>query len=163
MAGWNHDNANWKPKNCKFCGGEFTPNSGVHIFCSDNCRSRWRMNNINDTAMQYRQISGNWRKYFVRLCQPKARKGVITPEDCVRILERQEGKCALTGETMTCKLEHGVLTPTNASLDRINAGGSYEPANVQLVCAVVNKWRGETSINEYIEWCRKVAAYASEK
>ena len=163
MAGWNHANAQWAPKGCKFCGATFTPNSGAHIFCKNNCRSRWRMNNVNDTEMQYRKISGNWKKYFVRLCQPVARKGVITAADCVEILERQGGKCALTGEIMTCKLERGTLTPTNASLDRINAGGSYEPINVQLVCTVVNKWRGETPINEYIEWCRKVVLYASEK
>jgi len=121
------------------------------------------MNNVNDTSMQYKLISGNWERYFSRLCQPKRRKGVITPTDCIAILEAQDGRCALTGELMTCKLERGVLTPTNASLDRVDAGGTYAPSNVQLVCTVVNQWRGSLPIPEYIAWCKKVVDYATEK
>ena len=163
MAGWHHDSAQWAPKGCKFCGTIFTPNSGAHVFCSNNCRGRWRMHNINDTTTQYKLISGNWKRYFSRLCQPKHRKGVITSDDCLSILEAQGGRCALTGEPMTCKLERGVLTLTNASLDRIDAGGTYAPSNVQLVCAVVNQWRGNVPIPEYIAWCKKVVDYAIEK
>ncbi len=163
MTGWHHDKANWKPKECKFCGATFVPHSGVHIYCSSNCRGRWRMNNVNDTTMQYQHISGNWARYFSRLCQPKNRKGVITPSDCEEILARQQGLCALTGEVLTCSLAKGVVAPTNASLDRVVAGGTYTASNVQLVCAVVNKWRGASVIDDYISWCRKVVEHADQK
>lgn len=163
MAGWNHNNAHWTPKDCKFCGATFTPNSGAHTFCSDKCRARWRMHNVNDTEMQYRQISGNWDRYFSRLCQRKVRKGVISPQDCRRILDRQKGLCALSGETLTCQLKRGEATLTNASLDRIDPKGSYAPDNVQLICVVLNSFRNDTPLNEFVGWCKKVAAYAVQE
>ena len=121
------------------------------------------MNYVNDTDMQYKSISGNWGKYFSRLCNQKHRKGVISKDDCLAILERQNGRCALSGEMMTCRLEKGVSTLTNASLDRIDAKGSYHPDNVQLICVVLNRFRTDAPLGEFVEWCRKVTKYADEK
>jgi len=140
----------------------FVPTSGAQTYCSPKCRSVWRSKTIWSTANQYRFINGNWNRYFTRLCQPKERRGFITPTDCIAILDRQQGHCALTGEVMTCRLERGVSTPTNASLDRIDAGGPYTPENVQLVCAVINRWRGDIPVPEYVGWCRKVVAHAEK-
>jgi hypothetical protein len=146
------------PKACKLCGEVFTPRSSAQLFCGDSCRKRRRQATIKSTEYQYRSISGDWRRYFVRLCNSKERKGVITPQDCIEILNQQQGRCALSGETLTCRLERGTLQPTNASLDRKNPGGSYRPENIQLVCVVLNSFRGATPLNEFISWCKKVAA-----
>lgn len=163
MAGWHHDNAQWTPKECKFCGGTFTPKSGIHKFCSGSCKGKYRREyGAYRTEAQYELINGRWDKYFSRLCNRKHRKGIITREDCLDILERQQGKCALSGELLTCTLVKGVVSPTNASLDRINPKGSYTPNNVQLVCVVLNSFRNDTPLTDFIQWCKKVAAHAEK-
>ena len=69
-------------------------------------------------------------------------------------------KCALTGVELTCKLEKGVKCKTNASIDRIDPKGPYIKSNVHLVCAAVNKFRIDLPLDEFIDWCRKVANHA---
>ena len=83
----------------------------------------------------------------------KPKSGVHT------VLEDQNGLCALSGIELTCKLEKGTKFLTNASIDRIEAGGPYIKENIQLVCTVLNKWRGDTDLQEYIWWYKKVAEY----
>jgi hypothetical protein len=163
MAGWNHDNANWKPKQCGYCAGAFVPKSGVHKFCSEPCKRRYRREfGAYTTEAQYGLINGRWDKYFSRLCTQKHRKGTITRDDCITILNRQQGRCALSGEVLTCSLNLGFKNPTNASLDRINPQKGYEPTNVQLVCAVLNSFRSNTPVEEFVDWCRKVATHAEK-
>ena len=160
MTGWHHDNANWKPKQCAYCAGEFIPKSGVHKFCSTPCKSKHRREfGSYTTEAQYRYISGNWSKYFSRLCSRSTRRGTISGEDCLRILAAQNYKCALSGENLTCVLEKGVISQSNASLDRIDPKGTYAPENVQLVCTVLNSFRNDTPLNEFVNWCKKVAQH----
>lgn len=83
-----------------------------------------------------------------------------TPRDVLfRVLARQDYRCALSGVPLTCILEKGRFVPTNASVDRIVAGGPYTEDNVQLVCAVLNLWRGDTPVEEFIRWCKTVTNY----
>jgi len=161
MAGWHHDSANWKPKDCFSCGTSFTPKSGVHKYCSTRCKEK-AICGAENTPRQYIRISGRWDKYFTRLCNQKHRKGVISPEDCLAILGHQQGRCALSGQPLTCTLQKGTKTRTNASLDRIDPKLGYVPSNVQLVCVVLNVWRSDTPLAEYIDWCRKVVEHAEK-
>ena len=87
----------------------------------------------------------------------------MTKHDCVRILEKQNYKCALTGVDLTCLLIKGTITKTNASIDRIDPKGLYTEDNVQLVCAAINKLRIDMEVSEFIEWCEKVANHAVHK
>lgn len=158
MAGWNHDNANWKPKACAVCSTQFTPKSGVHKFCSAVCKGEWKyITGVVTTATQYEKISGNWQRYLSRLLYYGGRKrDKLTREDLLRQLQKQNYRCALTGRELTCFLERGMTFSTNASVDRIVAGGAYTPDNIQLVCHAVNIWRGATPITEFVDWCRAV-------
>ena len=162
MAGWNHNNANWKQKACAVCGTEFTPRSGVNKFCSDTCRGRWKyVTGAASTENQYEKISGNWRRYFSRLLNcGGGKRTMLSVSDLLEVLESQMGRCALTGEPMTCTLSVGHKTGTNASIDRIKAGGTYTKDNIRLVCASVNKWRGDLPTEEFVLWCKKVVAYS---
>lgn len=114
------------------------------------------------TESQYELISGNWDRYFSRLLY-HGRKGQLTREDLLLLLEKQKGLCALSGEPLTCILEKGKKCRTNASIDRLEAGGSYAPENVQLVCAVLNGFRIDTPLDEFIEFCHKVSDYQRKK
>lgn len=162
MAGWGsyHDFTN---KSCVVCGVEFTPKSGVHKFCSPQCKGKWQyITGSGSTENQYKRISGNWKAYFDRLVQ-KERREQLTTEELLELFVEQDGKCALSGVEMTCNLEKGKIFKTNASIDRIVAGGPYTKDNVQLVCRALNSWRGDTDLVEFIDWCRKVAQFYEER
>jgi len=162
MPGWNHYGS-FKPKPCTVCGGEFKPKSGGNKLCSSKCKMEWKQIIGNSsTEAQYNKISGNWLRYFSRLIGRKHRKK-ISREELVNLLEKQGGRCALSGVKLTCRLERGVKLNTNASIDRIVAGGDYVIENIQLVCSALNKWRGETPLEEFINWCEKVSDMAKEK
>lgn len=160
MAGWHHENANWKPKACAVCSTEFTPKSGVHKFCSASCKGKWQyITGAGSTDNQYKLISGNWRKYYLRLLQAHSRKlDGLTVESLLALHESQGGLCALSGLPMTCELVKGTVCYTNASIDRIEVGGPYALSNVQLVGRHVNSWRGIMPIEVFVSVCRAVAA-----
>jgi hypothetical protein len=61
---------------------------------------------------------------------------------------------------MTCLLEKGSRCQTNASIDRIDPKGPYTADNIQLVCAILNKFRIDTSVEDFINWCKKVSDHA---
>ena len=158
MAGWHHENANWTPKACAVCGREFTPCSGVHKFCSAQCKGKWKyIVGTHSTENQYKKISGSWDRYCARLLYYGGRKrDQLTKEILLRKLQAQDFKCALSGAQLTCDLAKGVISQTNASVDRIVAGGSYTEDNIQMVCRALNHWRADTSVEDFVAWCRKV-------
>ena len=43
---------------------------------------------------------------------------------------------------------------------RVDPKGGYVLKNIQLVCSAINKFRIDTPVDEFIDWCRKVANYA---
>lgn len=156
--------ANWKPKTCRVCGGVFAPRAANQVFCSTPCkRKHYREVGSETTARQYALISGDWVKYFGRLCTRAFRRDLLTKHDCVAILEAQNYRCALTGVELTCRLEKGVICKTNASIDRIDPKGPYTKDNVHLVCAAVNKFRIDLPLDEFVDWCKKVAEHAVRK
>lgn len=153
-----------KQKECAVCGSLFFPNSGVNKFCSDICKGKWKyITGAFSTENQYKEISGNWHRYFGRLLQKSFRRGSLTREDLIKQLEKQNGKCALSGIELTCLLESGKRFKTNASIDRIVPGKEYSPENIQLVCSALNSWRGDTELSEFIWYCQKVTEYQKEK
>lgn len=142
------------------CQTEYKPRSGVHKFCSETCKGKWKyIIGTESTENQYKKISGNWKRYFQRLCNRSRNRQELSLEDCLELLEKQNKKCAISGVELTCTLEKGKRFKTNASLDRINAGGSYTKDNVQLVCSAVNSWRADTDLAEFIWWCKQVTQW----
>lgn len=159
MAGWNHSDANWKDKTCVVCQETFTPKSGVQKLCSTRCRGKWKyISGKVTTESQYKNISGNWERYLTRLQYVGGRRrDKLSVEILLEILEKQNYRCALSGLELTCELEVGKNFPRNVSIDRIKAGGSYEKDNIQLVCKALNCWRSDTSIEEFVTFCRAVS------
>jgi hypothetical protein len=108
-------------------------------------------------------ISGNWQRYFCRLMRRTTKRPVLTVKDLHEKLAEQKGLCALSGVPLTCTLEQGKKFKTNASIDRIRAGEEYTKDNIQLVCAALNSWRGDTDLQEFIWFCKKVTEYQEGK
>ena len=146
------------PRDCAVCSGTFEPKSTRHKFCSATCKGKWKyVSNTVTTESQYELISGNWVRYTSRLlyCAGRKRDG-LKRTDILEKLEEQNYKCALSGIPLTCELRVGVKCPTNASIDRIEAGGPYTKDNIQMVCTSLNKWRSDTSITDFVDMCRAV-------
>lgn len=135
--------------NCIVCSKEFMTHHPKYLCCSAQCGK------INKSNKKYIRLSGNWNLYFKHLLSKK--KGDLTAEQLVELLYRQNGKCALSGERLTCKKVRGLYIKTNASIDRIIAGGEYNIDNVQLVCRAINSFRHNLTVREFIRWCKKVA------
>lgn len=147
-------------RTCPTCGVEFAPTNNSQKYCGRACR---RPTFSDSTEWQYLRVSGDWVRYFNRLCARNFGRAGITSAQMVALLESQGGRCALSGVPLTCALQKGVVSKTNASIDRIDPKGPYELSNVQLVCAALNKFRIDTPLDEFISWCRKVAEYAVHK
>lgn len=77
----------------------------------------------------------------------------LTVEELLDLLEKQGGKCALSGLTITHSLDDPY---TNASIDRINCDGDYEIGNVRIVCNAVNLMRRRMSDEDFIGFCRSI-------
>lgn len=152
-------------KNCIVCSKEFKPKSGVNKFCSSSCKGKWKyITGVASTENQYKKISNNWRRYLSRLIYSGGRKRYdLKTVTLLKILERQNYKCALSGEDLTCVLTKGYKQSTNASVDRIVPGGPYTEDNIQLVCRALNSWRGDLSIKDYTRWCKKVVDHQTKK
>lgn len=150
---------------CIVCGVTFVQAHHSHKYCSIACKRKvyQAKGGSESTERQYVLISGNWEKYFGRLCTRAFRRDSLGKHDCIALLEAQEYRCALTGVELTCVLEKGTVCKTNASIDRINPKGPYIKDNVQLVCAAINKLRIDMSVDEFIDWCNKVSEYAVRK
>jgi len=150
--------------NCPSCEKRFYKKRATHRFCSSECKGRHKYQSGNlTTKSQYSYISGNWNRYLNRLTFKRRREGGLTVEVLMEILVSQNYRCALTGKELTCILEVGSKCPTNASIDRKNAGGPYNRDNVHLVCAAVNSFRANMPIAEFVAWCKAVAEHHSNE
>lgn len=147
-------------RECPECHNLFIPNNIRRKFCSDTCKGKFKYTNRDvTTESQYKNISGNWSRYLSRLIGKSKGRENLTRAILLNKLEKQKFKCALSGVTLTCMLEKGNLCITNATVDRIEAGGPYIESNIQLVCRAVNGFRTNTKMQEFIWWCNKVTEY----
>ena len=135
--------------NCIVCNKQFETFHPNYLCCSAECGKTNKMNK------KYLRMSGDWTLYFKHLLSKK--KTDVTAIDLVELLKEQKGKCALSGAPLTCEKVKGKYVKTNASIDRIIAGGGYNIENIQLVCRAVNSFRHDLTISEFITWCKRVA------
>ncbi len=81
----------------------------------------------------------------------------VTRDWLMEVHEKQAGLCALTGDTMTFTIGHGIVG-TNCSVDRIDPNGGYTKDNVQLVCLWANIMKGPRTVEQLLEVCREILA-----
>jgi len=143
---------NWlliRERVCPICNTAFSSGKLSKKFCSEECNSKADVARIQD----------NPRRYFQRALNPQRVQDGLTWQALLELLEKQDGKCALTGRTLTFDAGRGAVD-TNCSLDRIHAGGPYTIENVQLVCAAINGFRRNLPMDVFIDWCNAVSTKA---
>lgn len=150
------------PKPCKECGQHFQPNSSVHVFCGEECKGKhpYTTGRIT-TDGQYLRISNDWRKFLQRLTYGPARTN-LTVDILLDVLVRQNYKCALSGQPLTCQLNRGMTHFTNASIDRIVPGSEYNADNIRLVCRIANVMKWNMADEQLREWCERIITFGKE-
>lgn len=143
-------------RKCVTCNTPFETNHPKHLNCSAECNKVYRV------VARYERENGDWKSYFKHILSKKS-DAKLTVRQLLNMLDRQNHRCALSGVELTCIRKRGTTILTNASIDRIKAGGEYNSKNVQLVCRAINSFRSTLPVNEYLEWCRKVVAYNKVK
>ena len=143
-------------RNCIVCNTEFETNNPNYLCCSKDCTK------INKVNRRYERENHDWEAYFKHLLSKKDNHSLTVAQLVGKVAE-QDYKCALSGVELTCIHKRGTTILTNASLDRINPGKEYNYDNVQIVCRATNNFRADLSVNEYIDWCIKVAFHAIRK
>ena len=151
-------------RKCQICGIEILMCKNQK-YCSAKCKGKVQyINRKQSTENQYEKISGNWERYLHRLLYSGGRKrDGLTVDILLAQLKKQDYKCALSGDLLTCNLEIGTISKTNASIDRLIPGGLYTADNIQLVCRALNGFRTNTSVDEFIAWCQKVTEWQQYK
>lgn len=111
-----------------------------------------RMNKNTSDPIQY-------FKHLIYGCMTRSRlAGVectLTCDDLIQIYEQQDRKCYFSNIPMTTIRSNGKQL-YNASIDRIEPGGSYNKSNIRLVCNQVNMMRSNLSDEEFINICKKI-------
>jgi hypothetical protein len=79
----------------------------------------------------------------------------ISVDYLMQIWYNQEGKCSLSGITMTWAERKGHNTATSISLDRIDPAMGYIEGNVRLLCHAVNAFRGEMTDMETLNMLKQ--------
>ena len=131
----------------------------LHICASCNIEFKVRGNRSRKYCS--RKCYGDVRRsskehfYFSKLISKRQRHLTISVEDCLDLWDKQRGLCAITGIPMTVIRGEGRVT-TNASLDRIQEGGSYSKGNIRLTCVMVNLMRLDNTDNDFLWWCKKI-------
>ena len=83
----------------------------------------------------------------------------VSYEYLCKLWEKQEGKCALTGEKLSFGKRKSDSKNRTASLDRIDSTKGYVEGNIQWVHKWINLMKLDFSQEEFINMCRKVTKY----
>ena len=97
--------------------------------------------------------------YWSSLVNNADQRGIdfdISIEESWEIYQAQGGRCALSGQWLSFDRKNHT-----ASLDRIDSSQGYSPKNVQWVHRDINRMKGSFGNEEFIETCRKIAAWRS--
>ena len=131
-------------RKCIHCNKAFEPKSPHHLFCS-----KAHCNAYN--------AGKDWSSFLKKLLNNNSKeRKQLTVLYLLKLLDKQNGRCAISGVELTKITGKGVV-PTNVSIDRIRPGKPYVVGNIRLVCTFVNSFRGNLSDKDFIWWIKRIA------
>lgn len=84
--------------------------------------------------------------------QELSNDGYVTFDVLLALWNEQEGRCAVTGVSMTHVQGQGHRIMTNVTVDRIDNDKGYMEGNIRLVCKAVNLMKSMMTDRELVEW-----------
>lgn len=94
---------------------------------------------------------------FNHICNEAAKRSIlvtITPQYLKEIYEKQNHRCAITGDYLP--------DIRKASVDRIDSSKPYEEGNIQITTKQANLSKHIMTMQELYEFCRKVVNHANQ-
>jgi len=138
-------------RKCRWCGEvkalENFDQSKQSRQCN-TCKLARRKATISSSPFNYMHNLHTQLKYARK---KQGYKWSITPKDLYIIYAEQEGKCALTGVTLTYNKGVGVESEFNISIDRIDSSGDYTVENIQLLGKVINFLKHDIPQEKFIK------------
>ena len=86
----------------------------------------------------------------------------ITAQDLVKMWEKQNGKCALSGVYLTHHKDGSGAKEYNASIDRISGEKGYTVQNTQLVCYRINLMKHTLSEDLFYWWIKTINDFSCD-
>ncbi len=133
--------------------------------CGNARSAEWQRKNAERTAprrLAWRQKSPrNVLSISIRGCLlRRPTENPATLDDLVAIFNKQNGKCALSGVTLTWA--QGKILATSMTLDRINPEEGYSANNIRLLAHAVNSFRGRMSDSEMLSMARAIVTHTDK-
>lgn len=107
----------------------------------------------------YKDLRGSYLCKMRLLSERRGRPFTVDVKFLWELLEKQGGKCALSGVPIHFSPDYQKGHQT-ASLDRIDSNGGYTPDNVQWVHKKLNVMKSDLTQTQFIEYCTLVARKA---
>jgi len=109
----------------------------------------------------YKEISGAYFSVVKRSAKKRNLPFDLTIEEMWSIFEKQNRRCALTGELLEF---NKCLRSTNgtASLDRIDSSKGYTIGNVQWVHKFINTMKQDLTEKEFARYCQMVVDFRKD-
>lgn len=114
-----------------------------------------RIGEGNPAWKGYKLISGSTWVQMKTSAEERGLEFSITKEYIYDLFLKQNEKCVLSGEKLILDERSG----KTASLDRIDSNKGYVEGNVQWVHKDLNTMKWDFSMDEFTNWCKKVANY----
>lgn len=102
----------------------------------------------------YRGFRMSWFRKYEYHAAMRNKEWALTADDAIDAFERQGGRCALTGVTLTTD---GPFNDITASLDRVDNAAGYTKDNIHWVHKGINFMRGDMPLEDFVEACKAVA------
>ncbi len=106
-------------------------------------------------------VHSNYMAALERRAKDKSISVTVTLSDLEDKWKEQDGKCALTGRTLTLRTNNADSSAT-ASVDRIDSNLGYQPDNIQWVHKHVNQAKNNLDESDFLRLCREVVDYKPE-
>lgn len=121
--------------------------------CCKNINKKWLESDIkNFIKKKYLDAKNNCLK------RKKDLEFNITDQDILDLYNKQEGKCALSGEKLTSiVLEDNGINDFNLSIDRNNSSKGYTTDNIQLVGAIINIMKNDLDEKDFLLFVSTIA------
>ena len=135
--------------------------SNIKRGLSQSCGCSWtyRSGSKNARWSGYEGISGSvWNK--IKTSAKKRSIPIeITIVDAWNLFTQQNGKCVLTGVTITLPELNAYTNRYTASLDRIDSSVPYTIDNIQWVHKDVNRLKIDFGTDRLFELCKQIVVY----
>lgn len=148
--------------------GRIQDSRGLSCYCKicDGVEKQARRQRYKKEGPEYLKkltrdyITNNPRKYWAyQSISSHRRVGYVvklTSKELIALADKTQD-CPICGSPIDWSVRKKTIRPNTPSLDRVNNETELNSNNTMIICYKCNRTKGERTLSEFIEYCRKVA------